>query len=194
MCFTKATGHSVTAKVKKARIKKRKKTLKRSATDKRMSAFPKMKCKTLRKSPTHSGTAFGSTFSGEMLRSKAERKSKGKHVKSSKRIRTRPRTRGRRGNRTRVKVTKNKYGANEYELKHRGDNDIHLEISQWVDYGNVMDEFRKLQEHYDLQLTDEVEKCRTRLSRSGSSPDLLMKYYSKNHPKLLEKYVEHFKL
>ena len=195
-CFkvSPMTGHSVTAKMKRERVKKRKKILKRSSsTNKTMSTFPKLKCKTLRKSPSHSVSAFGSTFSGmTQQQMEMDRTSKMKKVRSPKRNRRTRRTR--RGNRTRVKVTTNKYGGKEYELKHHGDNDIDLEISQWVDYGNVMDEFRKLQEHYDFHITDEVEECRTRLSRSGSSPDLLMKYYAKNHPKLLEKYVEHFKL
>jgi len=133
--------------------------------------LPVLKIKTLRKS--ESKMAFG--------RSKKTR-TKRKRVK-----------RRRDPEQTKIKVSN---GKNEYKVEFGGLNgaNIDFEITKWIDYGNVMSEIKDLRHRFSEHVIDESERMRTQLMRSGTCPDLLIKYQTMDHPKVLHQYVKHFKL
>ena len=145
----------------KRRVKTEKRKLRRT-----FHKFPILKAKTLRKSKSRQ--AFGRT---------TKPKSKTKMRKSR--------------SRTQVKIKKDRCGHNHYavDLRQNENPNIDLEVSEWIDYDDVMKQIDALHVRYDAYMDYNVADTRNKLMRSGSSPDVLIKYHTRDHPRLLKEYV-----
>lgn len=99
----------------------------------------------------------------------------------------------------RSKLTKSKKTKKKKRVRKRYSDRTRIDMSEyetmeWIDYGNVLNEIKSLRHRFDEHVIGEAESMRHSLMRSGTCPDLLIKYKSMDHSNVMEQYVKHFKL